>query len=96
MPSGQVCRLIEPVSSHTGAIPGLALLGVDGWGPGRFGLARIASRRWASIGMPSENRTWVSRRCQASRVLAPALSLRTRTGWSRVGRWKLGEGEALD
>ena len=92
VPAGQVCRSIQPVSSHTSAPwrawPSASTAGVQagsGW-------ARIASRTWASIGMPSENPTWSSRRCQASRVLAPALSLRTSTGWSVRPR-ELGQGE---
>jgi hypothetical protein len=37
--------------------------------------------------LPRENPTPRSRRCQAGRVLAPALSLRTRTGrsWLAAG-----------
>jgi hypothetical protein len=89
VPAGQVCRSIQPVSSQTSALgrtwPEGSIAGVQagsGW-------ARIASRTWASIGMPSVKATSRSRRCQASRVLAPALSLRTRTGWSPadLGSW---------
>ena len=89
VPGGQVCRSTQPVSSHTSAPargwPSGSTAGVQA----RSGWARIASRRWASIGIPSENPTPWSRRCQASRVLAPALSLRTRTGWSaaELGSW---------
>jgi hypothetical protein len=82
VPGGQVCRSIQPVSSTTSAP-------LRGWPSGSTagvqagsGWAAIASRRWASICIPTENPTPRSRKCQASRVLAPALSLRTRTGWS--------------
>ena len=79
--AGRSSRSARTPRRHARGWPSASIAGVQagsGW-------ARIASRRWASIGMPSENPTWSSRRCQASRVLAPALSLRTRTGWSRGG-----------
>ena len=86
VPSGQLCRSTQPVSSTTSAPaltwPSGSTAGVQA----ASGWARIASRRWASIGMPRVKATWCSRRCQASLVLAPALSLRTRTGWSPADR----------
>jgi hypothetical protein len=82
-PSGALrpAAQVDPAGQldHLGASPDLAVR-VDRGVQAASGWARIASRRWASIGMPRVKATSRSRRCQASLVLAPALSLRTRTG----------------
>src|SRR4029453_2701761 len=75
-PAGQLAHLGASADRPAGSTAGVQA--ASGW-------ARIASRTWASICMPSENPTRWSRRRQASRVLAPALSLRTSTDWSVVG-----------
>jgi hypothetical protein len=49
---------VEPAGqlAHLGTVADLAG-GVDRWGPDVLGSGEIASRTWASIGIPSENPT---------------------------------------